>query len=372
MPHLDRTSLAEQLARALSEEIENGVWTKRLPGYRVLGKRFGVSRPTCERALLILESNGLIGPAEPGKMRAVLRQKVKTPNTERMHLLIVIDSRHPPTQLDAALIKRMEDFWISEGGETSRVEGDLTRIHQPTYLLKKWLQMSGANCVLFETITPEWIAHLEHFGLHCYATGGHIGAGSGLLSGCGFKLVLCIDTLFRKLLALGHRRILLVLARATDEESMAEAIRRTTDPILAETWDGEEITFSIEVPDLTNPSDWHHWWQSTLDREQPSVVVTENAFQGLCLNTYCLERGIQMPRDMSIVVLEDADFLTWLKPPATRYRYLYNEAFRHFRDWVRGGFSPGSVKALSAEQVGGASLGPAPQAARSSVQKNGE
>lgn len=39
----------------------------------------------------------------------------------------------------------------------------------------------------------------------------------------------------------------------------------------------------------------------------------------------------RLPRDLSMVVLDAAEFLTWLNPTPTRYRYKKEQAFRHFR-----------------------------------------
>ena len=77
MARLEQKSLPEQLAIAITEEIAAGVWQERLPGYRELGKRYDVGRRTCESALKILEANGIIGPAEVGKMRLIFPKKIK-------------------------------------------------------------------------------------------------------------------------------------------------------------------------------------------------------------------------------------------------------------------------------------------------------
>lgn len=362
MARLERKSLSEKLVEAITKEIAAGVWRDRLPGYRVLGKRYDVSRPTCESALRILQANGVIGPAEPGKMRPILRKRSKKGQaSSKLHALFVIDSRHPPSPLDAELLMQVENFWKAEDGEVSRVECDLMRIHKPEYLLNKWIRTLGVDCLVFETIaSSEWIVSVEKLGLPCYAFGGAKG-GRGILSRSGFQVVACIEILLRELLELGHRRILLVLGRATVEEEMRSAIQEMADPILAENWGGEELSFSLMIPDLVNPSDWQDWWKDTLLRERPTVVLTESVFQAICLHDFCLNQGIKMPLDMSMVVLDDADFLTWMSPIPTRYRYQKEEAFRHFRDWVRGGFRPGSIKKFDGKRVAGSTLGPAPE-----------
>lgn len=365
MPQFERKTLSEQLAITITKEIRMGVWTKQLPGHRLLGKRYAVSRPTCERAMQILEVNGVVGPAEPGKMRRILTNRPRKQASATLHLLIIIDSRHPPMQLDAELLIQIEQFWRSEGGQVSRMECDLMRSNKPDFLLKKWVRMTGANCLLFETVTYDWIDPAEKLGFPCYALGGSVPHSNGVLSGSGFRISDCISKVLRETLELGHRRIQLVMGRATPEKEMRSAIKKATDPILKEDWKGDQISFSVKIPDLVNPSDWLGWWKTMLRREQPTVVLTESVFQAVCLHNYCLASGIQMPRDISIVVLEDADFLAWLNPLPTRYRYQNEKTFRHFRDWMRGGFPQGSLKFFGAKLVGGKTLGPVPKDANS-------
>lgn len=358
MARIKRKLLSEELAEAITKEIAAGVWKERLPGYRVLGKRYDVSRPTCERALAVLEANGVVGPAEPGKMRPVLRKRFKKMVSARMNLLIVIDSRHPPSPLDAETLMQVEIFWKAEGGEVSRVECDLMRNSKPSYLLKKWIRALGADCLVFETIaSAEWIMATEKLGLPCYAFGGASG-GRGILSRTGFQVTKCIEKSLPEILKLGHRRILLVIGRATVEQEMRNMIQEVTDPILEKDWGPEEVSFSVMIPDLVHPKDWQSWWRETLPRERPTIVLTESVFQAVCLHDICLNLGIQMPLDMSMMVLEDAEFLQWLSPLPTRYRYQYEEAFRHFKDWVRGGFAQGSIKFFSGEFIMGETLGP--------------
>lgn len=288
MPRLKRKSLTDQVVLAITEEIAAGVWTKRLPGYRALGKRYDISRTTCDKALMVLEENGVIGPAMPGKTRAILWDKESKLSQASLQLLTVIDSFHPPTPLDEKLLSNILDFWRSEGGEVSQVQCDLMRSHNPGHILKKWLNTYSPDCLLFDTIPPKWVIPLEELGLPCYANGGSIVSDKKILSGSGFKIADCIKHILREVLELGHRRIQLVMGRATTENDMRRAIEQVTDPIIAEDWEGDEISFSIEVPDLVNPKDWHDWWGAMLKRNRPTLVVTECVFQTIFLNDFCL------------------------------------------------------------------------------------
>jgi len=362
MPRLERKSLSEELAQAITDEIAAGVWTDRLPGYRMLGKRYQVSRPTCESAMELLEANGIIAPATPGKMRSILRNKAKKQASAILHLLIIIDSQHPPTPLDAELVAQIENFWKIDGGEVTRVECDMMRNSKPRYQLEKWVKTIGADCLLFETIAQDWVIPAEEIGLPCFALGGFMKQSKGVISGCFFSIIQCIEKLLVDALELGHRRILLVTSRATPKDDMSASIHKATAPILTRDWDGEDAIFTLKIPDINNPSDWYDWWQKTILTEQPSLVMLDSVYQGLSLNDFCLDKGIRMPQDMSMIILEDAEFLAWMTPTPTRYRYQKEEAFRHFVTWVKCGFSRSSFKPLCADLVaGGKTLAYAPK-----------
>ena len=360
MARLKRKSLSEQLAIAITQEIESGLLKDKLPGYRELEKRYDVSRRTCENAARILEANRIIGPPEPGKMRRILRKKIRPRKSKKLRLLVVVDSLHRPTPLDADLLIQIENFWKVDQGELNRVECDLSRIRKPKAQLKKWLKTSETDCLLFETIPPHWLNPVENLGLPCYAMGGSIGNSMGILSGSGFKLAEHIAKSLQKLIELGHREILLVMGRATDK-SMKSAIQAQTDRILA---DHQEVSLSAMIPDLVSLTDWENWWHKELVKKQPTVVLTDSVYLGLSLHSFCLARRIEMPRDLSMVVFDDAEFLTWLNPIPTRYRYKTDQAFRHFRCWVRSGFIPGSIKFCTTDLIEGDTLGPAPARGR--------
>ena len=252
----------------------------------------------------------------------------------------------------------VENFWKLEGGEVNRVAIDLMRTQKPDSQLKKWLKVPGADCLLFDTITPEWITPVEKLGLPCYAMGGSVGRGSGVLSGTGFKLAQHIGKVIRELVELEHQKILLVMGRATDK-SMSQVVHEQAAQVIAKYEKTKKVSLSAIMPDFANPTDWQSYWQETLPKECPSVVITDSVYLGLSLHNFCLTRRIQMPRDLSMVVLDDAEFFTWLNPIPTRYRYRKEQAFRHFRRWVRSGFVPGTTKFFTTDFVKGQTLGKA-------------
>lgn len=67
-----RPRLSTHVADELRHLLDEGVWGDRLPGVHALMERLGVSAPPVQEALEMLERQGRIGPARPGKGRGIL------------------------------------------------------------------------------------------------------------------------------------------------------------------------------------------------------------------------------------------------------------------------------------------------------------
>lgn len=67
---ITRVSLISQAADIIREQISNGTWGSMLPGERQLSSTLQVSRPTLQRALKILQGEGLFTVAQ-GKQRVI-------------------------------------------------------------------------------------------------------------------------------------------------------------------------------------------------------------------------------------------------------------------------------------------------------------
>jgi len=78
---ISRVSLIAQAADIIREQIANGIWGHMLPGERQLSATLQISRPTLQRALKILQQEGLFTVAQ-GKQR-VLQQGVKPADVRR-------------------------------------------------------------------------------------------------------------------------------------------------------------------------------------------------------------------------------------------------------------------------------------------------
>ena len=89
-------------------------------------------------------------------------------------------------------------------------------------------------------------------------------------------------------------------------------------------------------------------------------MVLRELSEALSFHSFCLGNGIRIPDDVSMVVIDESYYPSWLNPPPTQYSFPHEKAVRHFQSWIRRGSPIGYWKNFPAEFVGGETLGPGP------------
>ena len=361
MADLDRSSLSDRLAERLTEDIASGFWTGRLPGYRVLCERYGVSRPTCEAAFGILERQGVLASAEPRRTRRIIAPQPGEHQTLNSHLLVIADRRHFSADDRLHWVDPITTFWKEKGGDTSIVQGDLEHRKRPDSLLGRWIRDAGADCLLLNMPTRFWLRAAKASGLPCYSLGGDRTEVMDWASGSGSSLYQFLGPFLREVYQMGHRRVLIPFSREVGEAAFRDALLSLVNEGLKKDGLDGVMTLSVEAPMLSVASEWHAWWPGIVSRVRPSLVILRDISEAFSFHSFCLNEGIRMPEDISMVVLHDHQFLGWLDPLPTQYQsYPPTKVHRHFQSWTRRGCPPGYWKDFPAELVGGETLGSGP------------
>jgi DNA-binding LacI/PurR family transcriptional regulator len=362
MSRLQRATLAERLAETLTDEILAGVWSEHLPGYRTLARRYEVSRPTCEAALILLEKAGLLAPPEAGRMRRISAAASGSVPARKRNLLVITDRTIDMASDDEELIRQCTDYWRSEGGQVHEVSGDLRRNRRPASLLGRWIKQTGADCMLFFVPPAPWVEAAELSGVPCYALGGDTVNSIGVISQNGWAYIDFLERRVKSAAELGHQRILAVLGSVITPERIRDRATARLSALQQELeaagWPPVSIT--IEGPGLPDPDGWHRWWPKVLGGVRPTLVILERIPEAVSLHSHCLRNGVRLPQDLSMLGMGYDSTIGWLNPPPTCYAYPSDKALAHFRRWVRKGFPPGDRVLLEEEYMGGKTLGPAP------------
>lgn len=82
------SSMAEQVAAHLSDELQRGRWTGEMPGRDRLAAELGVNGRTVERALEQLERGGLLQSQGAGRRRRIVAAKKRARSTARVEMIL--------------------------------------------------------------------------------------------------------------------------------------------------------------------------------------------------------------------------------------------------------------------------------------------
>jgi DNA-binding transcriptional regulator YhcF (GntR family) len=355
---IERRSLAVQIADRIGEEIRAGTWTADLPGKRTLAERYGVNCKTCAKALCLLESRGLVGPAHAGTGRRILYspQKLKSSGDagSRIGLLLIHQSETTLNHEEIQLLQRIGGAWSKVHGEMTWAGVDYARCRRPGRVLDTLIKRHAPGALLLHMPWKGWVrdaaARLPH-----YQLGGSLGE-VDVTSHSASSLGREVKRLVAWLTSLGHWRIMFP-TYGWDQAiwlTLTENLRLIgLEKPVNEAWDDWCPRFAERFPDVCEG-----YWQKSFARVRPTAVVVFEDALLLSLYTYCSSRKIAIPDDLTVVLLNYNELFEWLRPQPVMMRFPLKAAVSHFQQWLDGGLKPVGTKYFNLEMIQGTSACP--------------
>jgi DNA-binding LacI/PurR family transcriptional regulator len=349
-----RPSADTLLAAHLRGELERGRWRGKMPGVIRLARELGAARNTVESALRELEREGLLAAQGQGRGRVIaaagaekraktLRVSIVPYGAADRGLPYLIDLQH---RLEEA--GHLADF-------TRKTLLDLRRdVKRVAAMVEQaeadaWVVLAGSREVI------EWFAarRIPVFAL--------FGRRQGIpIAGGGPDKVSAMRVMVRRLVGLGHRRIVLfvrqerrkpqpgMLERAFLEEMEAHGI--ATGPYHLPDWEETPEGFLQILAKLfaTTP---------------PTALILDESYLYAAAQQYLAQRGILAPRDVSLICCDPPDAgLAWVRPSPAHIRWDHRPLMRRIVEWA-GNVSHGHKDLrqtdIAAEFVEGGTIGPA-------------
>ena len=311
---LQRT-IAGQIATQMRLNIERGIWRKWLPSERQLGSLLQASRNSVRAGLSQLKLDGVIAPSRGlgnrivGKYR---RSRLPTPARTvgllspqpvaelQPHYVMEIDglkdhlagsgyrlrvhlgeqyyTRHPQPALERLVDQNAHDAWV---------------LMRSSQTMQQWFANRGVCCVVSGSLYPGIdlpFCDIDHRAISRHAA--------------------------EVLIRLGHRRIGLL-----SYESICAGFVNSQAGFLegAETAGHGEVSAEIA---------WHGNDFDTVDRGlrrllgrryPPTGIVVDGSHAYLAVTSLLIQRGIRIPRDISLICRHDDAFMQFLAPAPARY-----------------------------------------------------
>lgn len=314
----------EQVAGYLREELLRGTWTGMMPGEDRLMARLGVGRNTIKAALRMLEEEGLLEGRGAGCQRRITAPEMGKRTALRIRILLYerIDRGHPD---NVELLARLQEAGYAASFANKSLHDlrmDPVRVarfvaNQPA---DAWVVCSGSREVL------EWFSAQPFPAIAMY------GRFSGLpIAAASPRKIPAQTAGVRKLVALGHRRIVMLVR----EE------RRKPYPAWAEQAFLEELaaqglpTGSYNLPDWEEtPAGFLKCLDSLFRHTPPSALIIGDTPLFIPVQQFLARRGILVPDQVSLLSVDSEPGFEWCDPVVSHIRWDYRPVVRRVLGWA--------------------------------------
>lgn len=346
-------STVEQLAAHLREEIVSGGLGSGMPGVAKLVRQFGVGTQTVVAALEILKQEGLLeGHGERRRCRIVAADSGKRTGLRICILLYEESDAHDEHTLELQRRLAERGHRVEVAGKTlTELRFDVSRVAR---LVEKtggdaWVVRAGPRPVL------EWFAARS---VPAFAM---FGRQSNLpMASLATLKSPAVAQALQRLVGLGHQRIVMLVRED----------RRKPTPGLFERRFLEELerlgieTGAYNLPDWEDDSQGFHRCLDSLFRHTPpTALLPSEPSLFFATQQYLLGRGVVVPRDVSLISLDDHPAFEWFKPEVSRIHTDTRRWVSRVVQWVENvanGKEDRRETLIRAEFVEGGTIGPAP------------
>jgi len=349
-----RTSTAGQLSRHLGEELALGRWHGKMPGVTKVGGDWGVSRDPVEGGRRELEREGLLQAQGPGKKRVIVAEGTAA---RKRKLRVVVFLGEPSDRSAAHFVELIHA--LREAGHDAEF-APKTQIELGDSAARVARMVAGTPADAWVVYSgPRWV--LDWFAASPVPVFAFAGRANRVpIPSIAPDKVTPMREAVRRLVALGHRRIVLLcrphrvvpepgrFERALLEELEAQGI--ATGPYHLQTWDETAEGFFKALDSL-----FRYTPPTALFVEEPPFVTA--AFQ------FCIKRGLRVPEDFSLICTDPDPGFQWCQPSIAHIAWDSRQLIRRIVRWaenLRVGREDRQKGFFKARFVEGGTIGPVP------------
>jgi DNA-binding LacI/PurR family transcriptional regulator len=352
-----RTStITEQVAEHLREEIRRGRWETLMPGKDRLARELEVSPRTVQRALKTLEDQGVLESQGGGRKRRVVAPDV--------------GSEHRPLMIRILAYESSDENL----GHHVHLQGELQKAGHTTHYAAKSLQdlrMDVKRVAQFvaKTAADAWIVCsgsrpvLDWFATQSVPTFALFGSSSGIrIAGMAPRKNPALGVAVRRLVDLGHRRIVMLVR----EERLKPYPARFEQAFL------DELTASGIAIGPYNLPHWedtrggfHRCLDTLFTHTPPTALLISEPMLFHAAKDHLARRGLVAPENVSLIC-DDPDLtFGWCEPAISHMAWDHRPIVRRILQWtknVASGRSDHRQNFTLTKFVEGGTIGPVPNA----------
>ena len=313
-------SLPAQVAARIAAEIQQGTWDAWLPGERTLAKSLQVGRKTLRKALAHLQRDGAIATQHGLGHRIAPPAATSENQTTGMPAgifsvgLITPDSLENLRPYTALWVDELRSLLFESGARLAPFAGHRFFTGRPEKALARLVAQNPQRCWILAHSNRQVQQWFHDQSIPCIIAGS---SHPGLpLPNVDLDFFAICRHAAGAMLRLGHRRVAF-FTKLSDRAGDLESERGFEDGVRSSTH--REVEYVIVRHDGTVDGAYRALGRMFGVAAPPTAVLVGQASFYLTTIAFLGERGMRVPRDVSLLCREDETFLGFLKPTPARY-----------------------------------------------------
>jgi len=350
MSSLRVLTAAEQVAEHLRSELLRGKWGGVMPGSGRLARELGVGHNTIEAALALLGKEGLLESQGTGRRRRI----VLPDNTVPPALRIAFLGYDPPARNEAFIIGTVHSL-IDRGHSVFFTDKTLVELGMDVNRIARLVGRTEADAWILGAPPSGVLEWFAERGLRAFSI---FGAPHGLPVAGVVPDHEAVLTAFRRLLVLGHRKIVFLAFRGRRRERPGPLWRALMDEL-----EGCGIkTGSYNMPEWEDSRQgFQRLLDSLFEHTPPTALMIEEPPHFFAALQYCGQRGLRVPENLSLICLQESPYFAYSAPAVAHVRWDHGAVVRRIVRWadkLARRRDDRLVSVTKAEFVEGGTIGP--------------
>lgn len=352
MARIQTTTIPEQAAVHLREGIASGRWVGEMPGRDHLAAELGVSPRSIQKALKLLERDGLLMPQGKGRSSKI-QKSVKGLKTKPLRVGIFMQSYLN----DIYMIELRHQ--LNEAGHISIMPRDgMEDLYNDIKRVERVVRNAKADAWVLTGASREILQWFVEQDIKVFALAGR--RFDFPIAGTGPNKSPLYGGVTRKLLDLGHQRIVMVCQRALRFPEPNRSARTFLDTLQASSLP----TGVYNLPDWdVSKKGFHNLLDSLFQTTPPTALILDEAYQFYAAYHYLASHNLRVPHDVSLVCTDWDPGFIWCQPSVAHMYWDYRPVVRRILRWVNNisrGVDDRRQGFTKAEFIDGGTVGPAP------------
>ena len=323
MDSINVLSAAEQVAEHLRNELLRGALSGSMPGAHPLAEELGVNHKTVKVALQMLEKEGLLVGRGAGRRRKIVLPKNHAPPALRVAVLFYEkgDEAHD-------LFIRFQNKLAAAGHTVVHAPKNLTALGGNTRRLARMIKDTEADAWVVIAGSKEEIQCFVHRQVPVLAL---FGFQDPRIAGIVPNQVPSIVTATRRLIALGHQRIVILESTSTLSNPGPDDVAFLD----------ELAAHGITAGDYNMPGweggydGFYRCLESLFAHTPPTAIFFYSVAEYFATTQFLLNRGMRVPQDVSLICCNIAPYFNRYQPTISHVRWNDQLIVNRIARWAK-------------------------------------